>query len=129
MEEASSFWNKGLTWRSFVACMIAAAVVKAAKTGFRKLDMVGFIEFPDSSATFELKEFVPFAAIAVGTSLLGALFCASVERLARCRFSLYRKRGRRRRRVLQVLEAVLVAAITVTVCFWVPVFFGCSRLT
>lgn len=128
LEEASSFWSKSLTWRSFVGSMIAAALAKVAKTGFTSLPMGGFIEFPDPTAGFELWEVVIFVAIAAFTGLLGCCFCACVERVARARASFYGRYGPRRRHALKIAEVVLIAAATVVVCFWIPVIAGCRRL-
>jgi len=128
MEEASSFWSKGLTVRSFVASMLAAAIVKAANVGFSELPSSGFIDFPDQKAGFGMGELLPFLVIAVTTSLLGALFCTCVEHLTRLRLRFYARFTKRLRQALQVLEALSVASITMVVCFWVPLAFGCSRL-
>jgi len=128
LEEASSFWSKGLTWRTFVGNMVAAAIAKATRVGFTALPVSGFIEFPDADVEFEFWELIPFVAIAFGTSILGVVFCATVERLTRARAFWYGSCSLWRGRVFQIAEVLVVSTITMTVCFWTPLAFGCHSL-
>eukprot|EP00927_Polykrikos_kofoidii_P035917 TRINITY_DN30403_c0_g1_i1.p1 TRINITY_DN30403_c0_g1~~TRINITY_DN30403_c0_g1_i1.p1 ORF type:complete len:1154 (+),score=143.52 TRINITY_DN30403_c0_g1_i1:151-3612(+) len=129
LEEASSFWSKTLTWRSFVGSMIAAALAKVAKTGFKTLPIGGFIEFPDPSASFKMWELFVFVGIAASTGLLGCCFCFGVERAARARATFFGRYGPRRRNALKIVEVLLVSSLTMVICFWVPVIGGCRQLT
>jgi len=128
LEEASSFWSKELTWRSFVGCMIAAGLSKAATVGFTDLPTSSFIQFPDNHAAYEFWEMAPFCMIALLTGLLGAFFCQVVELLMRARGHFYSRRGERRRKAYRVFEVLLVTILTTAVAFWLPVAVGCRAL-
>lgn len=128
LEEATSFWSKSITWRSFVGCTVAVATAKAANAGFRGLPVAGFLEFPDVDADFDFWEMLPFAITAVCTGVLGAVFTCLSECLILARSGFYSRRGRRRVRVYKIAEVSLVTLITISVIFWVPLANGCRPL-
>ena len=108
--------------------MIAAAVAKAANTGFRELPTTGFIEFPDPDVEFAFWELLPFSVTALCTGLCGALFCVLVERTTLMRQGFYNRRGLRRRRAYQVVEVVAIAVLTTVLIFWLPIAMGCRKI-
>jgi chloride channel 7 len=129
LEEAASFWSKQLTWRTFVGNLIAAVIGKLTKSGFQKLNTSGFIEFPDNNASFEIWELVTFLFVGLACGLMGALFCALVQRMLRFRRRKFRlgsptvssKRAR-------MVEVICVVIFSMTICFWPAVIMGCSDL-
>jgi H+/Cl- antiporter ClcA len=129
LEEASSYWSKSLTWRAFFGTMIAAVLAKLVKSGFTSVNAAGFIEFPDRNASFELWELILFAILGVITGLLGALFCGIVKRTAMKRRQVF-KLGNptSTTRKARVVEVLCVVTLTMTVCFWIPTAFGCTKL-
>jgi chloride channel 7 len=129
LEEASSFWSKHLTWRAFLGTMIAAVMAKLTKTGFTKITTSGFIEFPDKDAGFEIWELGTFAALAVATGLMGAVFCNTVKQVIRCRrkyFSLGSPTVATRR--ARVAEVMVIVVFTMGICFWPAAVAGCEPL-
>mmetsp|Transcript_93683 Transcript_93683/g.269798 ORF Transcript_93683/g.269798 Transcript_93683/m.269798 type:complete len:960 (-) Transcript_93683:73-2952(-) len=127
-EEASSFWSKALTWRSFVGSMIAAALAKAANVGFTGLPLSGFIEFPDHDAAFEFWQLLPIALLALTTGCIGAIFAILTEHVMLARGHFYGRCTPKRRHVYHVLEVVLVTLATLLLGFWLPAGMGCRQL-
>ncbi|KAM8961123.1 H(+)/Cl(-) exchange transporter 7 isoform 2-T2 [Pelodytes ibericus] len=118
LEEGASFWNQLLTWRIFFASMISTFTLNFVLSIYNQkpgdLSNPGLINFgrfdtdENSYKYFELPIFICMGAVG---GILGALFNALNHWLTMFRIRYLH------RRYLQVVEAVLVAAVTATVAF------------
>ncbi|KAM9304915.1 H(+)/Cl(-) exchange transporter 7 [Gastrophryne carolinensis] len=118
LEEGASFWNQLLTWRIFFASMISTFTLNFVLSFYHRkpgdLSNPGLINFgrfdtdENSYKYFELPIFIGMGAIG---GMLGALFNALNYWLTMFRIRYLH------RRCLQVIEAMLVAAVTATVSF------------
>eukprot|EP00928_Gymnodinium_smaydae_P017174 TRINITY_DN16560_c0_g4_i1.p1 TRINITY_DN16560_c0_g4~~TRINITY_DN16560_c0_g4_i1.p1 ORF type:complete len:1051 (-),score=101.39 TRINITY_DN16560_c0_g4_i1:120-3272(-) len=129
LEEAATYWSHALMWRVLVGSTLAALVAKWAKSGFSELKSSdGFIEFPDSDASFAPWELLSFAFLGLLTGFLGASFNRFAGILNRARRRIFSladpTRASRRNRILEV---TLVVLLTHAVCFWLPVLVGCTE--
>lgn len=129
LEEASSFWNSSLTWRTFFGCIVAAVLTKLLKSGFTELSVTGFIEFPDADATFAPWELSVFLLVGVILGLFGALFCFLVGKIGHKRkdfFSLTNPTSTSKK--MRIAEVAIILLLTITVCFWISIAVGCEQL-
>jgi len=129
LEEASTYWSQALNWRTLVGSSIAAVLAKVVKARFTDLSSVGFIEFPDAYAGFEPWEICLFAVLGMVTGLFGGLFCVFAGWMARWRrhfFSMECPTTSSRR--ARVAEVLLLMLLTCSICFWIPLAFGCEPL-
>ncbi|XP_040212320.1 H(+)/Cl(-) exchange transporter 7 [Rana temporaria] len=118
LEEGASFWNQLLTWRIFFASMISTFTLNFVLSIYNRkpgdLSNPGLINFgrfdtdENSYKYFELPIFICMGAIG---GMLGALFNALNHLLTVFRIRYLH------RRCYQVIEAMLVAAVTATVAF------------
>ncbi|XP_073414652.1 H(+)/Cl(-) exchange transporter 7 isoform X1 [Dendrobates tinctorius] len=118
LEEGASFWNQLLTWRIFFASMISTFTLNFVLSFYNHkpgdLSNPGLINFgrfdtdENSYKYFELPIFIGMGAVG---GMLGALFNALNNWLTMFRIRYLHRRG------LQVIEAMLVAAVTATVSF------------
>ncbi|CAI9624111.1 unnamed protein product [Staurois parvus] len=118
LEEGASFWNQLLTWRIFFASMISTFTLNFVLSIYNRkpgdLSNPGLINFgrfdtdENSYKYFELPIFIGMGAI--GGSL-GALFNALNNWLTVFRIRYLH------RRYMQVIEAILVAAVTANIAF------------
>ncbi|KAE8578748.1 hypothetical protein XENTR_v10023756 [Xenopus tropicalis] len=118
LEEGASFWNQLLTWRIFFASMISTFTLNFFLSIYNQkpgdLSNPGLINFgrfdtdENSYQYFELPIFMFMGAVG---GMLGALFNALNHCLTTFRIRYIH------RRFLQVIEAMLVAAVTATVAF------------
>ncbi|XP_077305599.1 H(+)/Cl(-) exchange transporter 7 [Lithobates pipiens] len=118
LEEGASFWNQLLTWRIFFASMISTFTLNFVLSIYNRkpgdLSNPGLINFgrfdtdENSYKYFELPIFIAMGAIG---GILGALFNALNNLLTVFRIRYLH------RRCYQVIEAMLVAAVTATVAF------------
>ncbi|XP_018414110.1 PREDICTED: H(+)/Cl(-) exchange transporter 7 [Nanorana parkeri] len=118
LEEGASFWNQLLTWRIFFASMISTFTLNFVLSIYNRkpgdLSNPGLINFgrfdtdQNSYKYFELPIFIVMGAIG---GMLGALFNAFNNWLTVFRIRYLHRRG------LQVIEAMLVAAVTATIAF------------
>lgn len=77
MEEASSFWSRELTWRTFFGCMIAAFTVNGLLGGFRNSVMndYGLLTFGISKySLYRYEEMVFFILLGVVGGLVSVAF-------------------------------------------------------
>uniref|UniRef100_A0A671X9Z0 Chloride channel protein n=1 Tax=Sparus aurata TaxID=8175 RepID=A0A671X9Z0_SPAAU len=108
LEEGASFWNQMLTWRIFFASMISTFTLNFFlsiyhnKTGdLSSPGLINFGRFESDSVAYNLYEIPLFIAMgAIGKSYFILFFTRYVHRPC-----------------LQVMEAMLVAAVTATVSF------------
>jgi chloride channel 7 len=129
VEEATTFWSKDLTWRSFVGAMVACVCAKLVKNEFKGLGVGGFIDFPDVEASFAAWELIPFLIVGIVTGLLGALFCAIAKGIGGLRRKVFHLGSpQKHHKIARVFEVLVVSTVTLTVIFWVPMVMGCRDL-
>ncbi|CAN9505211.1 unnamed protein product [Ophioblennius macclurei] len=118
LEEGASFWNQMLTWRIFFASMISTFTLNFFLSIYHKNPgdlsnpgLINFGRFESDSVTYNLYEIPLFIAMGAIGGLLGALF-----NVLNYWLTIFRIRYVHRP-CLQVMEAMLVAAVTATVSF------------
>uniref|UniRef100_A0A8C9UFK9 Chloride channel protein n=1 Tax=Serinus canaria TaxID=9135 RepID=A0A8C9UFK9_SERCA len=123
LEEGASFWNQFLTWRIFFASMISTFTLNSVLSVYHgnawDLSSPGLINFGRFDS--EVGTGIPhagFSSLTFAGGILGALFNALNYWLTMFRIRYIH------RPCLQVVEAMLVAAVTATVGF---VMIYCSR--
>eukprot|EP00731_Ephydatia_muelleri_P036262 Em0225g5a len=123
LEEGSSFWNQGLTWRTLFCSFCATFTFNillsatASSEGFNsRPGQVNFGSFQGIAGHWKYYHLVIFAAIGAGGGLLGALFNSLSKRITRHRMSYLQKR-KGARVFWRVLEAVLVITTTTLLVF------------
>uniref|UniRef100_A0A8C9Y7D7 Chloride channel protein n=1 Tax=Sander lucioperca TaxID=283035 RepID=A0A8C9Y7D7_SANLU len=118
LEEGASFWNQMLTWRIFFASMISTFTLNFFLSIYHKNPgdlsnpgLINFGRFESDSVAYNLYEIPLFIMMGAIGGLLGALF-----NLLNYWLTIFRIRYVHRP-CLQVMEAMLVAAVTATVSF------------
>ncbi|KAM9843006.1 H(+)/Cl(-) exchange transporter 7 [Aulostomus maculatus] len=118
LEEGASFWNQMLTWRIFFASMISTFTLNFFLSGYHNKwgelsnpGLINFGRFEIESVEYNLYEIPLFIAMGAIGGMLGALF-----NVLNYWLTIFRIRYVHRP-CLQVMEAMLVAAVTATVSF------------
>uniref|UniRef100_A0A4W6CA39 Chloride channel protein n=1 Tax=Lates calcarifer TaxID=8187 RepID=A0A4W6CA39_LATCA len=118
LEEGASFWNQMLTWRIFFASMISTFTLNFFLSIYHNKPgelsnpgLINFGRFQGDSVAYNLYEIPLFIAMGAIGGLLGALF-----NVLNYWLTIFRIRYVHRP-CLQVMEAMLVAAVTATVSF------------
>ncbi|KAL0992551.1 hypothetical protein UPYG_G00094850 [Umbra pygmaea] len=118
LEEGASFWNQMLTWRIFFASMISTFTLNFFLSIYNKKPgdlsspgLINFGRFESDSVAYNLYEIPLFIVMGAIGGLLGALFNKLNYWLTIFRIRYVH------RPCLQVMEAMLVAAVTATVSF------------
>ncbi|KAL4659085.1 H(+)/Cl(-) exchange transporter 7 [Arapaima gigas] len=118
LEEGASFWNQMLTWRIFFASMISTFTLNFFLSIYHKNPgdlsnpgLINFGRFESDSVEYNLYEIPVFIGMGALGGLLGALF-----NVLNYWLTIFRIRYIHRP-CLQVMEAMLVAAVTATVSF------------
>ncbi|XP_022612705.1 H(+)/Cl(-) exchange transporter 7 isoform X2 [Seriola dumerili] len=118
LEEGASFWNQMLTWRIFFASMISTFTLNFFLSIYHNNPgdlsnpgLINFGRFQSDSVAYNLYEIPLFIAMGAIGGLLGALF-----NVLNYWLTIFRIRYVHRP-CLQVMEAMLVAAVTATVSF------------
>ncbi|XP_040046882.1 H(+)/Cl(-) exchange transporter 7 isoform X1 [Gasterosteus aculeatus] len=118
LEEGASFWNQMLTWRIFFASMISTFTLNFFLSIYHKKPgelsnpgLINFGRFESDTVDYNLYEIPLFIIMGAIGGLLGALFNKLNYWLTIFRIRYVH------RPCLQVIEAVLVAAVTATVSF------------
>ncbi|CAG5897560.1 unnamed protein product [Menidia menidia] len=118
LEEGASFWNQMLTWRIFFASMISTFTLNFFLSIYHNKPgdlsnpgLINFGRFESESMEYNLYEIPLFIAMGAVGGLLGALF-----NVLNYWLTIFRIRYVHRP-CLQVMEAMLVAAVTATVAF------------
>ncbi|KAM8844624.1 H(+)/Cl(-) exchange transporter 7 isoform 2-T2 [Spinachia spinachia] len=118
LEEGASFWNQMLTWRIFFASMISTFTLNFFLSIYHKKPgelsnpgLINFGRFESDSVDYNLYEIPLFILMGAIGGLLGALFNKLNYWLTIFRIRYVH------RPCLQVIEAMLVAAVTTTVSF------------
>eukprot|EP01133_Synstelium_polycarpum_P018156 gene18156-21713_t len=124
IEEASSFWSRQLTWRTFFCCMIATFTANFLQQGFgTSPDMhdYGLLTFGFSRLyLYRYSELLCFCFLGLIGGLLGALFVFLNVHLNKWRRDFLKKNP-----YLRMAEAVFVMILTSVVCFYSASFFSC----
>ncbi|NXQ34417.1 CLCN7 protein, partial [Alaudala cheleensis] len=125
LEEGASFWNQFLTWRIFFASMISTFTLNSVLSVYHgnawdlsSPGLINFGRFDSEKMGYTIQEIPIFIFMGVVGGILGALFNALNYWLTMFRIRYIH------RPCLQVVEAMLVAAVTATVGF---VMIYCSR--
>ncbi|XP_041725950.1 H(+)/Cl(-) exchange transporter 7 isoform X2 [Coregonus clupeaformis] len=118
LEEGASFWNQMLTWRIFFASMISTFTLNFFLSIYNKKPgelsspgLINFGRFESESVAYNIYEIPLFIVMGAIGGLLGALF-----NILNYWLTIFRIRYVHRP-CLQVMEAMLVAAVTATVSF------------
>ncbi|XP_072298731.1 H(+)/Cl(-) exchange transporter 7 isoform X2 [Eucyclogobius newberryi] len=118
LEEGASFWNQMLTWRIFFASMISTFTLNFFLSVYHENPgdlsnpgLINFGRFESESLEYNFYEIPLFIAMGAIGGLLGALF-----NFLNYWLTIFRIRYIHRP-CLQVMEAMLVAAVTATVSF------------
>lgn len=118
LEEGASFWNQMLTWRIFFASMISTftlnfflSIYNHNPGDLSNPGLINFGRFESDSVAYNLYEIPLFIAMGAIGGLLGALF-----NVLNYWLTIFRIRYVHRP-CLQVMEAMLVAAVTACVSF------------
>ncbi|XP_070812041.1 H(+)/Cl(-) exchange transporter 6 [Pituophis catenifer annectens] len=136
LEEGSSFWNQGLTWKVLFCSMSATFTLNFFRSGiqfgswgsFQLPGLLNFGEFkcPESNKKCHLWTIVDlgfFILMGVGGGLLGATFNCINKRLAK-----YRMRNvHPKPKLVRVLESLLVCLTTTLVIFFASMLLGECR--
>ncbi|KAI1883977.1 hypothetical protein AGOR_G00221650 [Albula goreensis] len=118
LEEGASFWNQLLTWRIFFASMMSTftlnfflSIYNEKPGDLSNPGLINFGRFESDSVEYNLYEIPLFICMGALGGLLGALF-----NVLNYWLTIFRIRYIHRP-CLQVMEAMLVAAVTATVSF------------
>jgi len=137
LEELATHWRPQLTWRCFAANAVCVVTMRACMrwcAGSGEGSRCGAFDSTGALYLFDISpetggqvrvmamELLPMACLAVLGGLLGAAFNAASEILCTWRRDVLARRSP----LAQVSEAVLLAAVTSAVCFFVPLAFACS---
>uniref|UniRef100_W5K4P2 Chloride channel protein n=1 Tax=Astyanax mexicanus TaxID=7994 RepID=W5K4P2_ASTMX len=118
LEEGASFWNQMLTWRIFFASMVSTFTLNFFLSIYHKKPgelsspgLINFGRFDMDNVQYSLYEIPLFIIMGAIGGVLGALF-----NVLNYWLTIFRIRYMHRP-CLQVMEAMLVAAVTATVSF------------
>ncbi|KNC49172.1 chloride channel 7 [Thecamonas trahens ATCC 50062] len=118
LEEASSYWQLQLMWRSFFCALIATFTLIFFRSGsegsWLDLSSPGLITFGEFKPNaYRLWELIPFLGLAVCNNALCRWRRDHIEKAA----------------TIRVLEAVAIAVLTAALSFWLPVALqSCKEL-
>ncbi|KAM4812329.1 H(+)/Cl(-) exchange transporter 7 isoform X4 [Ictidomys tridecemlineatus] len=118
LEEGASFWNQFLTWRIFFASMVSTFTLNFVLSIYHgnmwdlsSPGLINFGRFDSEKMAYTIHEIPVFIVMGVVGGILGAVFNALNYWVTMFRIRYIH------RPCLQVIEAVLVAAVTATVAF------------
>ena len=115
MEEACSFWSKKVAWRCFIATILAAFTIsQLAPHGGTSIK---FDNVSPLDKTEQLRQ-IPFMVL---VSLIGGLLGALFNRM---RVFLWRFRASRSRRLLRIIELVLITVGCICIAFFAALYLG-----
>ncbi|XP_018570923.1 H(+)/Cl(-) exchange transporter 7 [Anoplophora glabripennis] len=116
LEEGTSFWNQGLTWRTFFASVISTFTLNVVLSTYHGVP--GNLSYPGllnlgkfESCSYEIYELPIFVIMGAAGGLFGALWNHINYKITVFRMRYIRPRW------MKVLEACIVAAVTATVGF------------
>ncbi|XP_029432582.1 H(+)/Cl(-) exchange transporter 7-like [Rhinatrema bivittatum] len=118
LEEGASFWNQLLTWRIFFASMISTFTLNFVLSIYNNKPgdlsypgLINFGRFDTKENGYDIYEIFIFIGMGAIGGILGAIFNAANYWLTMFRIRYIH------RRYLQVIEAMLMAAVTATIAF------------
>ncbi|XP_061455498.1 H(+)/Cl(-) exchange transporter 7-like isoform X2 [Rhineura floridana] len=118
LEEGASFWNQFLTWRIFFASMISTFTLNSILSFYKgnrgdlsSPGLINFGRFDSENMGYTFQEIPIFIFMGVVGGILGAIFNALNYWLTMFRIRYIH------RPCLQVIEAMLVGAVTAAVAF------------
>lgn len=137
LEEGSSFWNQGLTWRSFFCSMASTFTLNFCLSGIQgygwgSFNQPGLLNFgvfschgEENCNLWNIQDVLIFIAMGFVGGLLGAWFNALNKHLTVHRILHVYSRSKH----VRILEAVLVGLITTSVAFFGPIYLArCKTL-
>ena len=121
MEEASSFWQLSLTWKTYFCTALSCSSIWLLTAWYLNEDSYHtFVKYGwpgDKFPFFRLWQ-LPFVGIlAINGGFLGGLFCECNKRLTHWRLA--NVVGNKKKQIFQVL---LIVFLTVTFTYWIPVW-------
>ncbi|ETO34995.1 hypothetical protein RFI_02079 [Reticulomyxa filosa] len=126
LEEVSSFWQPGLTWRAFFAATVSNLVLqlllgcaRGTCGSFSKNSLIDFQTSGSSLGTFGYKDLGFFLLIGVVGGIVGTLFNTINVRILRFRKSFIKSK------LPKFLEIIPVSLLTSFLILAVPLLFGC----
>eukprot|EP01133_Synstelium_polycarpum_P004082 gene4082-4755_t len=124
-EEASSFWSRQLTWRTFFACLIATFTTNVILQGFQvQMHDIGVLTFGFSKDyLYRYTELIGFAGLGVLGGLLGAFFVYLNVRLSKWRSVFFANKSV----YLRVFEVFVYITLTSTLLFSAAAFTPCRE--
>ncbi|GIL61585.1 hypothetical protein Vafri_16055 [Volvox africanus] len=129
-EEVASFWQQRLGWQVFYACMCATLTLNLSRSAGKALQGKGSFGWFDKEVAFEqigmsfsshVLAVVPAAVIGLLAGLMAIAFTIANIKLTRLRSMLTGHLKWRR-----AIEPCLVAAVYITGCMLLPLFFDCT---
>ncbi|KAK3730317.1 hypothetical protein QZH41_015364, partial [Actinostola sp. cb2023] len=137
LEEGSSFWNQALTWRTFFCSMSATFTLNFLLSGingygwgtFNQPGLINFGVFKCNKTDgkrcdlWNIQDLLIFIVMGFVGGLLGAWFNALNKDLTKHRIIHIQSR----RKIIRILEAILVALVTTAVAFFCPVYLGTCK--
>ncbi|EFA85505.1 chloride channel protein [Heterostelium album PN500] len=124
-EEASSFWSRQLTWRTFFACLIATFTTNIILQGFQvQVHDYGVLTFGFSQEyLYRYVELLAFAAVGVLGGLFGAFFVYLNARLSRWRTEFFSRLPI----YTKTIEVFIIITLTSVVLFTSAGLTGCRN--
>eukprot|EP01114_Cavostelium_apophysatum_P015709 TRINITY_DN4341_c0_g1_i2.p1 TRINITY_DN4341_c0_g1~~TRINITY_DN4341_c0_g1_i2.p1 ORF type:complete len:515 (-),score=88.76 TRINITY_DN4341_c0_g1_i2:94-1638(-) len=130
LEEASSFWSRELTWRTFFGSMLSALSVNILFQAVKQHTISGtyasggLLSFGLSRLySYRYSELGPFMMLGVIGGLLGALFVKLNMKL-----NIWRRDHLSGNKILQFLEVAVTVTIFAMITFLLPATFGQCKL-
>lgn len=129
LEEAASFWNQGLAWRTlfcaFASTFTLTMLTSAYKGYFGDLDypgLVGFGVFTHSQKLWEYYHLIVFCIMGAIGGLIGALFNHLYIAIQKYRARYLLKRPFRRQ--WRIIEALLIIIVTTVLAYMCSMFLA-----
>eukprot|EP01113_Clastostelium_recurvatum_P038604 TRINITY_DN5794_c0_g1_i4.p1 TRINITY_DN5794_c0_g1~~TRINITY_DN5794_c0_g1_i4.p1 ORF type:complete len:822 (-),score=207.35 TRINITY_DN5794_c0_g1_i4:223-2688(-) len=132
IEEASSFWSRQLTWRTFFCCMIATFTVNFLLQGFGTVDIhdSGLLTFGLSRAyLYRYVELLCFFLLGILGGGLGAVFVYFNVRLNKWRKNTLGSLRGGRSDLAKFAEILLIGLATSSIVFFLSFKFPCRQVS
>eukprot|EP00731_Ephydatia_muelleri_P014853 Em0008g573a len=129
LEEAASYWNQGLAWRTlfcaFASTFTLTMLTSAYKGYFGDLDypgLVGFGVFTHTQKLWEYYHLIVFIIMGAIGGLIGALFNNLYVRIQKYRAQYLLKRPFRRQ--WRMIEGLLIIIVTTSLAYMCSIFLS-----
>merc|ERR1711871_314295 len=133
MEELASFWSQKLAWMMFFACMCSVATTdlfnSSIKT-FHYTETFGYFSV-DASILFKVNGVVDMNIMAVFPAIVLGLFggiCGTIFTFLNLKIVRFRLTYIAPIWYLRILEVVVIALVTSTIVFMLPLAFKCRSI-